>query len=350
MTNQSDAVVRVNNPAQFLSIIPSLVGFNPADSLVIVGYKPPRDRVGVTLRYNLPDDTGLVPDIIGHAMAVLSDQDFTGFLAVIYGSDEGPVAAFLAAALIAAADGPNPALLDVFRVEGDRYWSYTCTEPQCCPVEGTPFAITPTPLGTTVLTDRAELAASIAPVTGEAAEAMRQATRRAEQRLATLTSRADRAPSTRQLAGRLIVTEGLAITGTLIDAYRADRATATDDQVARLTMALRDLRVRDDAWARMDPEHRAAHLRLWADVTRRAQPGYVTAPAALLAFCAWQDGNGALANVALDRALADDPDYSMAQLLRQTLAAGAPPSLARLPMSPSQVAASYAEMERDESC
>ena len=56
---------------------------------------------------------------------------------------------------------------------------------------------------------------------------------------------------------------------------------------------------------------------------------------------AWQSGDGALANVALDRALADDPGYSMASLLRQVIAAGAPPSLARLPMTPEEVAASY---------
>ena len=80
-------------------------------------------------------------------------------------------------------------------------------------------------------------------------------------------------------------------------------------------MALREIRVRDDAWARMDHQHRAAHLRLWADLTRLAGPGYAAAPAALLAFVAWQSGDGALANVALDRALADNPNYSMAMLL-----------------------------------
>jgi hypothetical protein len=113
-----------------------------------------------------------------------------------------------------------------------------------------------------------------------------------------------------------------------------------------MMVALRDLRVRDDAWARMDPAHRDAHRRLWIDVTRRAQPGYVAAPAALLAFVAWQCGDGALANVALDRALADDPRYSMALLLRQVITAGAPPSLARLPMTPEEVAASYDDAER----
>jgi hypothetical protein len=79
----------------------------------------------------------------------------------------------------------------------------------------------------------------------------------------------------------------------------------------------------------------------------------VAAPASLLAFVAWQAGDGALANVALDRALADEPGYSMAQLLRQVITAGAPPSLARLPMTPEEVAASYddavddAEDDRD---
>jgi hypothetical protein len=91
----------------------------------------------------------------------------------------------------------------------------------------------------------------------------------------------------------------------------------------------------------MEPKYQQAHLRLWTDLTRRAQSGYVAAPASLLAFVAWQSGNGALANVALDRALADDPKYSMARLLRETIDAGVPPSMARLPMTPEQVAASY---------
>jgi hypothetical protein len=56
-------------------------------------------------------------------------------------------------------------------------------------------------------------------------------------------------------------------------------------------------------------------------------------------------GNGALANVALDRALADDPQYSMAVLLRQVINKGVPPSQARLPMTPKQVAASYDAQE-----
>jgi hypothetical protein len=71
----------------------------------------------------------------------------------------------------------------------------------------------------------------------------------------------------------------------------------------------------------------------------------VAAPASLLGFVAWQAGDGALANIALDRALADNGRYSMARLLRRALDAGAPPSVARLPMTPEEVAAAYEAQE-----
>jgi hypothetical protein len=103
--------------------------------------------------------------------------------------------------------------------------------------------------------------------------------------------------------------------------------------------------VRDDAWARMDPRHRAEHRRLWTDVVRHACEPFVPAPASLLAFTAWQSGDGALANVAIERALAADPEYSMAHLIGQALDAGLPPSAARLPMTPEEVEASYAGTE-----
>jgi Domain of unknown function (DUF4192) len=192
--------------------------------------------------------------------------------------------------------------------------------------------------GKVALPDRAALAATIAPATGPAAKSIRTAARRAESRARQLITTA----TDSQAAHRLLATEGRSAVAEAIAAYRHGGTITSDDQIAWLALTLRSLPVRDDAWARMDPAHTGAHRRLWTDVTRRAADRYVPAPASLLAFTAWQSGDGALANIALDRALAAAPGYSMALLLRQAIDSGMPPSTARLPMTPDQVAASYA--------
>ena len=354
--NQPSRVVRAGSPAALLRLVPHLLGFMPEESLLVIGVTPPRDRIHVTLRYDLPDppEADLVADIAAHAVGVLSAQRLTAAVVIGYGPETlvTPVANELR-------DVARQAAIDVrdfLRVQDGRYWSYVCANQACCPPAGVPFdaaAIDPAEaealasVGDRILASRAALAARVAPLGGIAAESMRQATRRAEQHIAQLLAKVRK--SARLGAARhMIAAEGLAAVGAMITRYREGGRFATDYEIARITVALRDLRVRDDAWARMDPGHAEAHQRLWTDVVRRAQPGYVAAPAALLAFVAWQSGHGALANVALDRALADDPRYSMALLLRQAITAGAPPSLARLPMTPEEVAASYDGLDVDD--
>jgi hypothetical protein len=169
---------------------------------------------------------------------------------------------------------------------------------------------------------------------------MGEATRAAEERAEELVGSAARSRR-RAVRRRALLEPGLQAVAGAIGLYRDGGQFESHQDAAWLALVLEDIRIRDDAWSRMLPEHCKAHLRLWTDLTTLARPGYVAAPAALLAFTAWQDGDGALANVALDRALADSPRYSMAQLLREALDSGAPPSFARLPMTPEDVAASY---------
>jgi hypothetical protein len=145
------------------------------------------------------------------------------------------------------------------------------------------------------------------------------------------------------------VAAGQAAVREAISRYRSGGTITQHDQLAWLAVSIADLRIRDDAWARMDPRHRARHRQLWTDVLLGAATEYVPAPASLLAFTAWQSGDGALASVAIDRALAADPDYSMALLLNQAIQAGLPPSAARLPMTPEEVAASYTRSGRGSS-
>ena len=306
---QADPVqVSAGSPESLLAIVPHLLGFVPQGSLVVIGTEAPHDRIKVTLRYDLPDPpgAGVSADVAAHAAGVLGSQGLATLVAVGYGP--GSLVDPVAEALQTAARTAGIDVLDILHVQDGRYWSYLCVDEDCCPAAGTPFdpvthsaAAVMATAGDPVLADRAAVAARVAPLGGIAAESMRQATRRAERHAAQLLAKVRK--SRRIGAARqLIAAEGLNEVGAMIAAYRAGGRYTTDYQIAWITVALRDLRVRDDAWARMDPAQVDAHRRMWIDVTRRAQPGYVAAPAALLAFVAWQSGDGALANVALDRA------------------------------------------------
>jgi hypothetical protein len=346
--------VRIGSPDALLAVVPWLLEFEPSNSMVVVGTEPPRAQVRITLRYDLPDppDATVAAAIASHAASVLAAQGINSAAAVGYGPAH--LVTPLADALREHVTQAGVVVTELLRADDKRYWSYLCAEPGCCPPEGVPFDVTDHPAaralataGTArLLSSRAELAATVAPVDGDVAEAMDRATRKAEEEVAQLIARVAR--SGRQASiRRLIAAAGLRAVYEAIKRARRG-STLGPETAAWLTVVLRDLRVRDDAWARMLPEHRVAHLRLWTDLTRMARPGYVCAPASLLAFVAWQSGNGALANVALDRALAEDPYYSMARLLRQAVDSGAPPSLARLPMTPEEVAASYDALEADD--
>jgi Domain of unknown function (DUF4192) len=345
--------IRVGSPTTLLAVVPHLLGFVPSSSMVVIGTEPEFSRIKLTLRYDLPDppDPEAAADISDHAAGVLRAQCIHSAVAVGYGP--GRLVTPVTDALRTRAPSAGLEVAEILRVENGHYWSHTCTEPGCCPADGTPFDIADHPAaaalaatGAPVLGGREQLAATVASVDGDAAESMQRATHHAQEHAARLVARVARS-GRRGSARRLIATAGLGAVADAIAACRRGDRLDSDYQVAWLTVVLRDVRVRDDAWARMDPAHRDAHRRLWTDVTRRARPGYVAAPASLLAFVAWQSGNGALANVALDRALAEDPGYSMARLLRQVIDGGAPPSVARLPMTPEEVAASYDDLDED---
>jgi hypothetical protein len=338
--------VRISSPASLLAVIPGLLGFDPGHSVVVIGTEPGSGQVRVTLRYDVPDPArpATAAVLARHAVSLLKAQGVSSAVAVGYGTD-AEVAPVVAALREHAAE-TGIAMIELLRAEHQRYWSYVCADPDCCPQDGTPFDVTRHPAaralrsaGGRVLAGRTALEASVAAKGGQPGAVMRRATRESLGQLTRCLSRLDRAGMGTSAAG-LISFLGQVVARDAIRRYRTG-SSDPGEHAALLTVALGQLRVRDDAWSRMEPEYRDAHLRLWTDLTRLARPGYVAAPASLLAFVAWQSGDGALGNVALDRALADNPRYSMALLLREALDAGAPPSMARLPMTPQEVAAAY---------
>jgi hypothetical protein len=328
----------VASPADLLAVIPPIFGFVPDSSLVVLGATKGRRYLQAGFRYTLPDppDPSLTADIAAHAAGVLASQHLANAIAVGYGP--GRLVTPLADELRRVLPAAGISVPEMLRVEAGRYWSYLCHDPACCPPEGVPFDTSTLPQGGKyaalglALPSREALAATIAPVTGTEAQTMAEATVRAEQAAALLTGR--HGISALEEAGLRAVQAAIGL-------YRGGGSLPGPTAHAMLALVLRRVRVRDDAWARMDPAHRRAHQWLWTDLARHVQPGYVAAPACLLAVTAWQAGQGALASIALERALADEPGYSMALLLREAIAAGMPPSQATPPMTPGQVAASY---------
>ena len=170
--------------------------------------------------------------------------------------------------------------------------------------------------GRVALPDRAAYAVRLAPVKGPERDAMEQATTRAARRLAQLLDRTTTNPETLHEVGRAAIRDAL---------HRYQQGGRLDDgEAAFLTVLLVHIPVRDQAWP--ITEGAAHHIALWSDLTRRARTDLVPAPASLLAFAAWRTGDGTLATLALNRALAADPDYRMAQMLNQIVQAGLPPS------------------------
>ena len=161
--------------------------------------------------------------------------------------------------------------------------------------------------------DRAALAGTLAPVTGAAARAMERATAGPGPR-----GQADQLgagggvdPATRLFAdaGRRAVQDAIA-------SYRRRRP-VTGRPVAWLSVAWPTCRsgmTPGPGWPR-NRDATSGCGPMWS-----AGPvAYLAAPAWLLAFTAWQSGEGALANIAIDRALAADP-----RLLAGPPAAGHP--------------------------
>lgn len=331
----------LRTPADLLAAVPYLLGFHPTDSLVAVGLR--RSRVVFQARADLPGPRLPVADFATHIAGVVAQQRVDTALIVGYGAAERVTPAVEATrSALALLDVEVPEML---RAEGGRYWSYVCDRLDCCPADGVPYdvatsavAAEATLAGWVALPDRHALVAQLAPVDGAAREAMAVATRRAARRLERLlepgahraaldgAGRAGgRSRTGRRGLAKLVAAEEDAVAVGL-DRYR-DGQRLDDDEAAWLSVLLSYRVVRDHVWSLISLEVAATHRALWLDLVRRAEPELVPAPATLLAFAAWQGGDGAMATVAIGRALGVDPDYRLALLLDEALRHGVPPEV-----------------------
>jgi len=106
-----------------------------------------------------------------------------------------------------------------------------------------------------------------------------------------------------------------------------------DERVVALSRALQIPVVRDAAVAACVGSRPAAAAALWAAMTRGTPDPEAAEPAALLALSGLLQGDGALANVALERAEAAWPGHHLTQTLRGLAVAGIHPCKLRACLS-----------------
>jgi hypothetical protein len=308
-------VLRLRSPADVVEAVPYLVGFHPERSIVVLCLSRRHKELTLSMRLDLPpagDAREAARLLSGHVRG--SGGDLVLIACYPEGADQRESAQAMVDELCDCLPQPILRVKEAVRVEDGRWWSYLCRNPQCCPAEGTPVAATPTEVGAVAvlngrvaLPSRATLAERLRPVNVIAGRAVEQAL--AEVRPEP--SKSSWAAFTAELLGR----------------YEQGCGRMSPQEVARLLAGLQDVRLRDacvDWW--YDPGRTAATVPLWTDAVRLAPPGYVAAPATLLGISAWLEGEGAFGNIALDRALADDPGYRLALLMDAVIQRGVSPS------------------------
>lgn len=305
-------VLKVRSPGEIAALVPHLTGFVPQESLVVISLRGKRRRVGLTLRADLAD----LPALAGQVVEAMVKDGARSCAIVVHTDDPS------------TPDHPSSGLVDLVEdalaergidvpeallVRDGCWWSYRCTR-RCCPPAGTPIdsssAVVQTTLtehaydGRVVLGSRAELVASLQPQLPLGTALVDRLQAQAFEELGERWDR-DAAATEREELGRWC--------GAL-DAWEQQPVALPPGQTAALAVGLHLVLVRDAvaSWGldRSDPL-----LGLLGQLCRGVVPPHDAPLCTVLAWVSYARGNGALALVAVQRALSTDPAYSLAELL-----------------------------------
>ncbi|MDN5858006.1 MAG: DUF4192 domain-containing protein [Pseudonocardia sp.] len=355
----------VRDAGEFVAALPALLGFHPQASLVVAGLGDPGRRVGLVMRSDLPPEPlhGAGPDpgppgaqlhrFVAHLVSTLQRSGpESAIIAVIGGSVGGGTAssdpppgplpwhdlvALVTEQLEAAEMTLHTAVWAAGTRPGDRWACY-----QECRCDGTvpgdsatAFAAGAALNGTVVHAGRDELTRIVAPID---AEVLSRREAMIEQEIDALAG-TDLVTEERPLASTALS----AVSDALADAA-AGRLVLDDHRVVELAVALGTPEVRqaalrhvallaaagpdDDPPAGVERE-RAAAEQLWAALARETPAPEAAEAASMLAVSALLRGDGALANVALDRAGEAWPGHLLSRQLRAAAALGMRPEQLR---------------------
>ena len=315
MTNDIP-VFTAHDVPDLINTLPILFGFTPEDSIVAISTYGPRHRMGFRMRVDMPaaEHFGLVA---GQIVTHLAHQQAEGAIIIaVTGQTDA------AAQLVPQVERRLGTIQPVVGAwaDGQRFWT---TFDDCDPA-GYPYETSGHHLavvqaiaeGREILPSRAALVAKLDPVSGPRRRWLNQGGEIvAKQVAAAINTQPD------------LAVEEVAMTD-LAPALEAAlvRRPLTDDEALRLAMWATKVPALDALWGLITQQNARDMLGLWLHVAR-CSPGPMSPPSLTLAgFASWLSGDGALALIAAERALAIDPFYPLAGLLLELLEQGVPPS------------------------
>ncbi len=333
--------IYLDDLGELVAAIPSMIGFPPADSLVLVTFHvTDRLQLGATVRMDLPHRCH-GPDVVGQLCLATVAHEPDVILPVVIGGGcaDPPDLPYrwlidLVARELDEIGVPIVHALWVPAVEhGETWWCYEdeeCTG-QVRDPDSSALAALHTVAGAVRYASRAEMASHLAPDRED------RVAHRA-QLLAERTDDVDIGPAERWASVREVVDATVDRTLPELD----------DTRIVRLAEALCDPLVRDNCLTLLLTEQADAAERLWTELTRAVPAPERAEPASLLAMHAYLRGEGVLANMALDVALGADPDHQLALLLRESIDRGTPPGTLRRMLADSVAWAEQADVGAEE--
>jgi Domain of unknown function (DUF4192) len=339
-----------HGPEDLLAAVPVVLGFLPRESLVMLTFGA---RQTFHARVDLPPlDDPATGDEVVDALVEPCRRQGVHRVALVFYTDDAVLAAALTARLVPALVAEGVGLVGVLRAHGGRWCEVPlragASESVPLPYDEAshPFAAEAVFTGRVTLPDRESLRDLVAPraevrarwAALEAAVAT-PGTRDRTIGLETTGAETTRAETTRAETTRAETTRA-ETTGTETTRAETTRAGVVeqvtswvetgvepdDEGAIRVLRAVTDPLVRDDLIAAVTEETARDHLRVWSALLRGAPDPAVPDVASVVAFCAWQTGDGALAWCALDRCFEVDPAHRLGACLAECLRHAVPPT------------------------
>ena len=308
----------VKTPHDLLAAVPFLIGYHPTNSLVLISIKSDALEMAMRIDFPINPPEGSYALLASH----LKRDNAEGALIVAYepkGNSSGEEVLQNTADAVAHLNIP---IRELMLVRNGRWRSLLCEDPTCCPPDGqamedfesSRIAAEQVANGRVLPYQNSEgLSESISST---------QLSKDINWNAQVIGFRID--PEDNDLTAKQ--RDGAESVLLLADFYIQDGFCKDYDLIARVLGRLSDIQVRDFALGCHDENTIDAYWAMWRDLTRIAPPKFIAPVASLFAAIAYENGEGALAHRALDRAIEDQPEYSLSRLLRRVFSSGWPPS------------------------